>query len=931
MYTKNTKYVREVKNIEFGIMSTQDILKYSVVEITSSKLSGPNTVYDEKMGPMENNVSCVTCRMNSRQCSGHIGHIVLRENVIHPLYYKYIVSLLKCFCINCHKLLLNINYIKMHKLDKTFKTGESKFKNVLDQVSKIEFCNECNTAQPKIMLSIADNLIYATYKTGSSKVQKKVIINANDILSIFDDITDEELLYLGINAKNTHPRSLILTHLPVISPRSRPFVITDNMVCDDDLTIQYIEIIKVNNHLMDKNLSETKKQKYISTINFRIKCLMDNSHCKSRHTNNRPMRGIRERVAGKSGIIRSHLMGKRVNQSSRTVIGPDVNIPLGWMAVPPEVASILTVPEIVTEFNKDYLLKLINDDKANFLVKGETRINLKYALYKQGTKILPNDVIIREAESGKKQTINVKYDTTKYKLLPGDKLIRNGQEVNDVAYCEKNSIVLGIGNIVERQLKDGDVLYLNRQPTLHTGSMIVQRVKVIPGKTFRFPLAITKSFNADFDGDEMNVHSPLTIEARAELEQIASVEGNYLSSQASTSYISIVQDGVLGTYLLTKYKQKLDKGVWMQLINALGTFSFEKLNHKMNHIRKIYVENGFDPEDHMYTSKTIFSFMLPDDFDYTKKNDAELDEPKVVIKKGVLLWGTINKGQLSGGHSSIVYILAKEYSVRTSMDFVDDVQFVANAFLLWFGFSTGLNDCLVKHDPEDLEKIIVRGYLEAEELEKNVRNASIKESQINNVLTKTKNIGMSISKKIIVENDDIRSSPDNNNFVHLITSGSKGSYFNIAQITTLLGQQSIHGGRMNPQLDMNRTLVHYPWKKLTNVQKYESRGFIKNSFIHGLNPQEFFFHSCSGRQGVIDTSMKTSSTGYQQRKIVKIAEDLCVKYDGTVRDINNKIIQFNYGYNDLDAQKTVMVDDEMQFINVERLATKLNNQYENAL
>ena len=500
MYTKNTKYVREVKNIEFGIMSTQDILKYSVVEITSSKLLGPNTVYDEKMGPMENNISCVTCRMNSRQCSGHIGHIVLRENVIHPLYYKYIVSLLKCFCINCHKLLLNINYIKMHKLDKTFKTGESKFKEVQEQVSKIEFCNGCNTAQPKIMLSIADNLIYAIYKTGSSKVQKRVIINANDIMAIFDDISDEELLYLGIDAKNTHPRSLILNHLPVISPRSRPFVITDNMVCDDDLTIQYIEIIKVNNHLADKNLSETKKQKYISTLNFRIKCLMDNSHCKSRHTNNRPMRGIRERVAGKSGIIRSHLMGKRVNQSSRTVIGPDVHIPLGWMAVPPEVAAILTVPEVVTTFNKDYLTKLIDDDKANFLVRGETRINLKYALYKQGTKLLPNDVIIRPVSGDKKHTINVKYETTKYKLQPGDKLVRNGDEVKDVLYCEKNEIKLNIGDIVERQLKDNDVLYLNRQPTLHTGSMIVQRVKVIPGKTFRFPLAITKSFNADFDG-----------------------------------------------------------------------------------------------------------------------------------------------------------------------------------------------------------------------------------------------------------------------------------------------------------------------------------------------------------------------------------------------------------------------------------------------
>ncbi len=428
----------------------------------------------------------------------------------------------------------------------------------------------------------------------------------------------------------------------------------------------------------------------------------------------------------------------------------------------------------------------------------------------------------------------------------------------------------------------------------------------------------------------MNVHSPLTIEARAELETIASVEGNYLSSQASTTYISIVQDGVLGTYLMTKYKKILRKDVFMQLVNSLATFSFERYNHKVQHIKKIYLENNYDLDEHYYTTKTIFSFMLPDDFDYDKKNDAEIKEPRVVIKKGVLLQGTVNKMQLSGGQSSIVYILAKEYTVRTSMDFVDDVQFIANAFLLWFGFSTGLNDCLVRHDPVELDKIIIKGYLEADELEKNVRNEIIRESQICNILTKTKNIGMNISKKLIVENNDIiESSSDNNNFVHLITSGSKGSYFNIAQITTLLGQQSIHGHRIIPQLNGERTLVHYPWNNLTNEQKYESKGFIRHSFIHGINPQEFFFHSCSGRQGVIDTSMKTSSTGYQQRKIVKIAEDLCVKYDGSVRDINNKIIQFDYGDNGWDAQKTVMVDDEMQFINVERLATRLNNQYEN--
>lgn len=489
------KQMKEIKSIQFGIMSAEDILKYSVVEITSSKLSGPGTVYDDRLGSMENNVNCVTCGLKSRICSGHIGHVVLRENVIHPLYYKYIVAILKCICIHCHKLLLNKNYIKLYKLDSSHISGENKFKHVQEQIAKIEYCNECNTAQPKIMLSIADSLIYAVYK--NNKTQKRVVMEADDILEIFKDVTVEDLKYLGIDGFNSHPKDLILTCLPVISPRSRPFVITDNMVCDDDLTIQYIEIIKVNNHLADKTLSEPKRQKYISTLNFRIKCLMDNSHGKSRHTNNRPMRGIRERVAGKSGIIRSHLMGKRVNQSSRTVIGPDVHIPIGWMSVPHEVADILTVPERVTNINKEYLTQLINDGKANSIVRGDDRISLKYALYKQGTKLLPNDIIMRTNDKGRRFKIDVKYDTNKYILVPGDILIRDGKEVIDVQYNEKKKIILNLGDVVERYLQDGDAVYLNRQPTLHTGSMIAQRVKITNGRTFRFPLACTKTYNAD--------------------------------------------------------------------------------------------------------------------------------------------------------------------------------------------------------------------------------------------------------------------------------------------------------------------------------------------------------------------------------------------------------------------------------------------------
>ncbi len=922
------KNANEIKSIQFGIMSSEDILAYSVAEITSSKLTGVGSVYDERLGTMENNVTCVTCGLKSRLCAGHMGHITLNEYVIHPLYYKYIVSILKCVCIHCHQFLVDAKYMSVYSIDGGHLTKEAKFKFIQELVSKIELCNHCNMYQPKI--SLADNMIHATYKNNASKTIQKVVLTAKDILAILDNIDTTNLqAILGIDALFSHPRNLILKHIPLIAPRSRPFVITDNMVCDDDLTIQYIEIIKVNNHLNDRCPSESKRQKHISTLNFRIKCLMDNSHGKSRHANNRPLRGVRERVAGKSGIIRNHLMGKRVNQSARTVITPDVNIPSGWLAVPPEIAHILTVPEHVNDYNRQYLTDIVHSGQAGSIIKGETRINLKYALNKQGTKLIPGDIIQRKGKDGTVKNITVGYSSVApYILTRGDRIIRNDQVLDDIVYPEKRTIQLNVGDIVERFLKDGDVLYFNRQPTLHTGSMIAHRIRVIPGKTFRFPLSLTKSFNADYDGDEMNGHSPITIQARAELETIADVHGIFMSAQSSTSNVCVVQDGVLGTYLMTKRWFRIPKSTFQQLVNSMFTFSFEKYNHKCEHIRAVHALHGIDP-DNFYTGKTIFSFFLPDDFNFSRSNKTDLNEPNIRIRNGVLLEGTISKPQLNGSHYSISHLLYKEYNVNIALEFIDDVQFVANAFLSWFGFSTGLNDCLVRHKPEELDSIILKGYIEASELERTVKNQLIREAQISAALNTTKNIGMNIAKKVIVEQHDILNSCSaSNNFVHMIASGSKGSYFNIAQITTLLGQQNIYGQRIQPQLSEGRTLIHYLFNKLTPEQKYESKGFIRHSFIHGLNPQEFFFHACSGRQGVIDTALKTSSSGYSQRKIVKVCEDLVARYDHTVRDINNRIVQFDYGDGDLDAQRTILVDDHMQFINASRLAEQLNSQVE---
>ena len=400
------------------------------------------------------------------------------------------------------------------------------------------------------------------------------------------------------------------------------------------------------------------------------------------------------------------------------------------------------------------------------------------------------------------------------------------------------------------------------------------------------------------------------------MEILSSVEGNFMSPQSSNSNMKIVQDALLAMYLMTLNWKRISNELFSHIFMNADDWSFSYISHKLQHIRNVYKELDIkDP--YKYSGRLIFSMMLPDDFNLFQKNNANPKEPVVKIYKGVLYEGTINKKQLNGGHYSIVHLLYKEYNVQTALKFINNVHFIATQFLLSYGFSIGIHDCL-DYTQKEIDNVVHKGFLEADEIEKNIRNPYIKEVKINGVLGKTKDIGMNLVKDKI----------DNNNFISTITSGSKGSIFNISQITSLLGQQNIDGERIQPQLYGNRTLIHYKFEDLDENDKYESKGFIKHSFIRGLDPKEFFFHSISGRCGVIDTSMKTAHSGYAQRKIIKVCEDLTVKYDGTVRNGNNKIIQYKYGDDNLDPNETIMVDDNMQFINIDRIVDKLNTNYE---
>lgn len=893
----------EIDHIKFGILSSDDVVKMSVCELNSPKLVGPNSVYDQRMGILELDETCPTCQQNSKHCIGHFGHINLNVPVLHPLYHRLILNILKCICYKCSKLLLSADKLILNNLYKASVTN--RFYSIVKNMDKVDMCGNCEVLQPKYIFSTSEKQIYMIFKMNGEITRIQMF--EQEIYKIFSNISPQDVELLGLDQNNFHPKNLVIHVLPVLPPVSRPYVMADGITCDDDLTLQYLEIIKANIHIGNMKTTEFKKQKFIQILKFRIRSLFDNSNEKQKVSNGRPLKGIKKRLTGKEGIIRNNLMGKRVDKSARSVIGPDPTLKIDEIGVPYDIAQTLAYPVIVNDTNMEEVKSWIEQDQVNFLIrtqnqKRDLRINMKYGTNVFHTKLLYGDMIFRSGRYYK----TVQRESDKYIISKDDEIYRNGKRLTDIQMSTKKKFQLQVGDIVERKIRDGDILLLNRQPTLHQGSMIAQKVRLLPGKTIRLNLAITTSFNADFDGDEMNLFCPNNIESETELRYLSSVDNFILNPQSSKANIVLVQDTLLGVYKMTEnIDYQFEDSEMMKFIYSLGTFGLKQYKKK----KEFYgcIANG----------KFLFSLLLPTDFFLQRRNDLDSHEPSVIIEHGILKAGIVHKKILN----EIVSLLNLEYGIDICKDFINHVQFLATSFLENIGFTISIQDCIL-HDRENIETSLTKSLLKAKSVHEGITNKKIKEIYTNFSLGATRDLGLSIAKDSMFKE---------NHFISTVQSGAKGQFFNIAQITGLLGQQQILGGRIPYTLSNNtRSLPHYPFREedYTDDQRYESKGFIRSCFAKGLNPKEFYLHSMTGREGITDTAMKTATSGYIQRRMIKVAEDTTVCYDGTVRNTNNSIIQFAYGNNYLNPSCTLIRNEAPCPFDVSRLVQRVNYAYE---
>ena len=846
---------RELDFIQFGICSAEEIRKQSVCEVNHLKLTGPHSVYDERMGTLDSSKLCKTCNKNDQTCVGHFGHMELSVYMMHPLFHKLIMCMLKCVCYKCKRILMSEEQLDLNGILRF--QSKTRFHKILEKMDRIDFCSHCQSFQPKFVFSSQDRSISMIFKMDGE--MNRITMDENEIFQIFDNMSTNDVRVLGFNPDHFHPRNLIIRVLPVLPPAARPFIIAENVMCDDDLTLQYLEIAKANHHLRDVNLSETRRQKYLHALKFRIKSLFDNSGDRQRVNNGRPLKGIKKRLTGKEGLIRNNLMGKRVDKSARTVIGPDPTLAVDEIAIPRHIANVLTYPVRVNQYNRHEIQNMIDAHEAVFLLRndGEIRINLKYATSHHRFRLQYGDVIFRKSSTGELEVIH--HDHQIFSLKPGDVVYRDGKRIQNIPSVEKKKIAVCDGDIIERKLRDGDILLLNRQPTLHKGSMIAQKVRIREGKAIRLNLAITSSFNADFDGDEMNLHCPANPETEAELRILSSLQNNLVSPQSSKANIVIVQDSLLAAYKMTKKDQPfLSRERFMQIVCAVGCEQF--ISRLPSRMKRYHDRFGV-----VYNGRLLFSLLLPDRFHYRSKNDGDPDEPEFIIEDSLVVRGAVRKVNLGSSHSSLITVLFHEYGEDVCVQFINNVQFLAREYLLWCGFTVGIRDCVVTRN-EDIQNAISRSFIKARSIEEHTTDEHIREVYISYALGNARDTGLLIAKNAL---------PKDNAFLQTVMSGAKGDYFNIAQITGILGQQNLNGKRVEPVLSNNsRTLPHYPIRPedYTDEEVYESRGFIRSCFLRGLSPRDFYFHAMTGREGITDTAMK-SVTG--DTMIFVCDEDFC--------------------------------------------------------
>lgn len=828
---------KKIESIQFELASENLIRKLSVAEIkdpTTYSDDGYPVVgglMDPRLGVIDPGIKCKTCKGRMSECLGHIGHIELIRPVIHVGYAREIFRILGLTCRKCGKLKFTDDEKKKFK-EAIVNNSKDIYMKIESEVRKRdgETCAHCGTEPLKIKFVKPYSYYYSIGK------EEEYPLLVTDIEEWLKKIRDEDLKYLRINVR---PESMILRVLPVISIHSRPSITLESSTrSEDDLTHKLVDILRINERIkatIDSGAPQIIIEDLWNLLQYHVATYFDNELSgvpPARHRSGRPLKTITQRLKRKEGRFRNNLSGKRVNFSARTVISPDPNININEIGVPELIAKEMSVPEMVNEYNIERLRKYV----------------LNGNIYPGASKVITRD--------GKNKRV---LDVNKEELAK----------------------VLNVGDVVERHLMDGDIVIFNRQPSLHIISMMCHKVKVMDGKTFRINTAVCAPYNADFDGDEMNLHVLQSEEAIAEEEILMDVNQHIISPRYGGPIIGGRHDHVSGMYILTN-KEKISREIALQITGGI-----------------VELPEGKDE----FTGKEIFSLLLPKDINAAYVNKFN---ENVIIEDGKLKEGNIDAEGMGG---ELIMEIFNKYGSDAAADFINKSTKMAIRATEIYGFTLGIDATDMKGDAvqkinnrlDEAEKRIAMYMVQKERGElKQIVGKSLEDSLEDYVmieLSKARDECGKIAASTLVDNVP----------VIMAKTGARGSMLNVTQMSAAVGQQAVRGKRIKRGY-VDRTLSSFK----RNDFSPSAGGFVRSSFKDGINATEYFFHAMGGRETLVDTAIRTGRSGYLQRRLINSLLDLKVDENRAVKDSGGNIIQFLYGEDGIDASRKTLVSKKQK-------------------
>ncbi|KAJ1911898.1 DNA-directed RNA polymerase III subunit C1 (rpo31), partial [Tieghemiomyces parasiticus] len=890
---------KKIKHIHFSVLSPDEMRRVSELEVTQRDLYDipsrkpiKHGVLDRRMGVSDKEALCDTCGLPMANCIGHFGHINLCLPIFHIGYFKAVVTILQNICKTCSRVLLEesdrrkfLKRLRAPVLDNIQRRLITKGVNT--QCRKVVNCMYCGATNGAVKKVSGLKIIHEKFrakktadeqarfrqtfdaavalnpelKTHINKAQED--LNPLRVQKLFEKITAEDCELLALDPNSGRPETFIWSTIPVPPTCIRPSVAQEGTSNEDDLTAKLAEITFSNALIQGAlqrgepllTLMEQWENMQIAAamyINSTIPGLPFTG-------NTKPIRGLCQRLKGKQGRFRGNLSGKRVDFSGRTVISPDPNLAIDEVGIPVLVSKVLTFPERVFAHNLEVLK----------------------AAVRNGPEVHPGANYVVKKSNGMKRFL---------------------QYVDRVTFAEQ----LEIGDVVERHLRDGDVVLFNRQPSLHRQSIMAHYVRVKPWRTFRFNECVCSPYNADFDGDEMNIHVPQTEEARMEAIELMGVKNNLVTPRNGEMLITATQDFITAAYLVTHKDLFYDRAQFTQIC--------------------CYFCDAATPIDvpppaiwkpvQLWTGKQIFSVLLRPNrtepvlvnlecrnksFDYRDGRYPDFcpRDGYVVIQNSELLAGVMDKATVGGNKkSSVLFFILRNYGGVAAAQAMNRLAKLCARWLGNRGFSIGINDVQTSlRLQQKKDQLIDDAYMECDTLvEQSARGqitclagqdkASTVESKMSGILSNVRELAGKMCRHEL---------SSHNAPLIMAVCGSKGSALNVCQMVACVGQQIINSKRVQDGF-MDRTLPHFP----KNSVDPDARGFVRNCFYTGLTPTEFLFHAMSGREGLVDTAVKTAETGYMQRRLMKTFEDYTVHYDLSVRSSTGGLLQFRYGGDALD-------------------------------